>query len=161
VGTDREDDDGGAGPASDATGRPASERDAAVAAALAATAPDRVVEVGVGGRFDVARALAERGVAVTVTDVDPDALAPGGGRPEGVTAVRDDVTDPDPAVYRGGDLVYALRCPPELHGPLAGVAGRVGAAAAFTTLGGDPPAVDAAPERAGPTTLYRVRGRGR
>lgn len=160
VGTHSEDgDDEATDPGGEGSERTARARDAAVAAALAATDPDRAVEVGVGHRVGVARELADRGVAVTATDVDAAAVDAAAAVP-GVRAVADDVTDPDVGTYRGADLVYALRCPPELHGRLAAAARWVGADAAFTTLGGEPPAVDATPERAGPTTLYRVDGRG-
>lgn len=121
----------------------------------------RAVEVGIGERTAVAAALAERGVAVTATDVVDRAV------PDGVGFVRDDVTDPDPGVYRDAALVYALRLPPELHRAFAAVvrtAARGGSesptdgpAAAFTTLGGDPPAVPATPEQLpGGETLYWV-----
>jgi len=109
---------------------------------------DRLVEVGVGRRTDVAAALATAGRTVTATDiVDRD-------EPEGVAFVRDDVTDPDRSVYREADAVYALNCPPELHRPLLAVARDAGAACLFTTLGGEPPAVDATPEALPGETLY-------
>lgn len=115
---------------------------------------DRVVEVGIGDRPDLARALAARGVAVVATDRRPVAV------PSGVRFVRDDVvararrvrTDPGP--YRGADAVYARRLPPELHRPARVVAGAVGATLAFTTLGGDPPTVPTRPVTLGRTTLH-------
>lgn len=103
--------------------------------------PIRVVEVGIGERTAVAAGLAGRGFAVTATDVVRRAV------PDGVEFVRDDLTDPDLATYRDAALVYGLRLPPELHRALAAVARDVGAIAAFTTLGGDSPAVPASPEQ--------------
>jgi uncharacterized UPF0146 family protein len=96
---------------------------------------DRLVEVGVGRRTDVAGALAASGRTVTATDVRERDV------PEGVEFVVDDVTDPDPAVYADVDAVYALNCPPELQRALVAVAEQAGAACLFTTLGGDQPAV--------------------
>jgi hypothetical protein len=96
---------------------------------------DVLVEVGVGARPEVAAALAARGKHVTATDVHARDV------PASVTFVRDDVTDPDPSVYGDADVVYALNCPPELQRPLVDVARRVGADAAFTTLGADPAVV--------------------
>jgi len=96
---------------------------------------DRLVEVGVGERPDTAAALAARGCAVTATDLRERSVPPG------VAFVRDDVTDPDRAVYAGADAVYALNCPPELQAPLRAVAAEVGADCLFTTLGGDPATV--------------------
>ena len=109
-----------------------------------------LVEVGVGRRPGVAAALADRGRTVRATDVR------GRDVPDGVRFVRDDVTDPDPAVYRGADAVYARNCPPELQRPLAEAAGAAGAACLFTALGADPAVVDATPEPLSDRTLHRV-----
>lgn len=125
---------------------------AAVADRLAAF--DRVVEVGIGRRTDVAARLAERGVAVTATDVVARPVPPG------VTFVRDDATDPDPGVYADADAVYALACPPDLQGPVADLARRVDAAFRFTTLGTDPAVVPARPETVPGGTLFRAVWRG-
>jgi len=125
------------------------ERTDALVAALSGF--DRLVEVGVGTRTAVAAALAAAGARVVATDVHDRPV------PEGVRFVRDDVTDPTPAVYEGADAVYALHCPPELHRPARDVARRVDAAFLFTTLGGDPPAVEATPRTLPTTTLYEAR----
>ncbi|WP_135820497.1 UPF0146 family protein [Halostella litorea] len=111
---------------------------------------DRVVEVGVGRRTDVAAALSARGVAVVATDVRERPV------PEGVRFVRDDVTDPDPAVYADAGAVYALNAPPELHRPLRDAAERANADLLFTTLGGDGPAVPVERETLPGETLYRA-----
>ena len=111
---------------------------------------DRVVEVGVGNRPGLARDLAERGVDVTATDIRDRPV------PDGVRFVRDDITDPDPAVYRGVDAVYARHCPPELQRPARAVARSVGAPFLFTTLGGDPAVVDARREPAADGVVYVV-----
>ena len=121
----------------------------------------RLCEVGIGRRPEVAATLASRGCAVTATDVVDRPV------PDGVRFVRDDVVGAanrsvagDAAVddaYRV-DCVYALNSPPELHRPLVAVARRVDAAACFTTLGGDPPAVEATPLALdGGDTLYVAR----
>ncbi|MDS0260712.1 UPF0146 family protein [Haloarcula sp. S1CR25-12] len=110
-----------------------------------------VVEVGVGNRPDVAAGLAARGVDVTATDIRERPV------PEGVSFVRDDVTDPTLSVYEGADIVFARHLPPELQRPVRQVARRVGAACWFTTLGGDPPVVPVEPEQLpGGVTLYRT-----
>lgn len=109
---------------------------------------DAVVEVGVGQRPDVAAGLAKRGVRVTATDIVDRSV------PEEVTFVRDDVTDPDRAVYEGSDVVYALNCPPELQRPVRDVARTVGAEFRFTTLGGDPVVVPARPRTLDSETLF-------
>lgn len=130
---------------------------------------ERLCEVGIGTRHEVAGSLADDGHAVTATDVVER------NPPEPVSFVRDDVvaaadrtsgrsavdrSDPGDALgdhYRA-DCVYALNCPPELHRPLVRVADAVDAACCFTTLGGDPPAVDATPlALPGGDTLYVAR----
>jgi uncharacterized UPF0146 family protein len=112
---------------------------------------DAVVEVGIGRRTDVAAALAESGTTVTATDVVEREI------PAGVRFVRDDVTDPDPGVYRDADAVYALNCPPELHRALVAVADDADAACCFTTLGGDQPAVPVERRTLPGETLYVAR----
>ncbi|MFB6242459.1 MAG: UPF0146 family protein [Halobaculum sp.] len=135
-------------------------RRARVAAVLARYAS--VCEVGIGRRPEVAHRLADRGVAVTATDLRPRAV------PESVRFVRDDLLAAcervsndsgdgggagDPGEPYHADAVYALNCPPELHRPLATVAAAVDADALFTTLGGDQPtvAVERVPLRGGET----------
>ncbi|MFC6904836.1 UPF0146 family protein [Halalkalicoccus tibetensis] len=96
---------------------------------------DELVEVGIGRRTDVARALADRGRRVTATDVHPRET------PDGVLFVLDDVVEPDPAIYDEAGAIYALNLPPELHRPTRDLARRVDADLLFTTLGGDAPEV--------------------
>jgi uncharacterized UPF0146 family protein len=109
---------------------------------------DTLVEVGIGNRHAVAAALADRGCTVTATDVHDRTV------PASVTFVRDDVTDPDPAVYADADAVYALHLPPELHRPTHTVARQADADFLFTTLGGDPPLPPVARETLPGTTLF-------
>ncbi|WP_232833766.1 UPF0146 family protein [Saliphagus sp. LR7] len=117
-------------------------------------ARERVVEVGIGRRTDVANALAERGTAVVATDVHPREV------PEAVEFVIDDVVSPTRSVYEGADLLYALNLPPELHRPARDVARAVGAEFRFTTLGGDGPAIPADQRSVGGETLYAPAERG-
>lgn len=92
-----------------------------------------VVEIGVGSRFEAARALLERfpEAHLVLTDVDPDALE---GAPEAANATVDDVTSPRLPLYRGADLIYARRCPAELQPPIARLAANVGAVVALHAL---------------------------
>lgn len=112
---------------------------------------ERAVEVGIGRRHDVAAALADRGVRVIATDVEPR------GVPDGVRFVLDDVTDPDLAVYADADAIYALNLPPDLHHPTLDVAREVDAELLFTTLGGEQPAIPVERETLPTDTLYRAR----
>ena len=112
---------------------------------------ERVVEIGIGRRTDLARALADRGVSVTATDVHDRAV------PDGVTFVRDDVVDPDPSVYADADAIYARNLPPELHRPALEAARDADADFLFTTLGGDQPAVPVERKPIETGTLYVAR----
>ncbi|MXV64615.1 hypothetical protein GS429_21565 [Natronorubrum sp. JWXQ-INN-674] len=116
---------------------------------------DRVVEVGIGRRTDIAAALAERGVSVTATDVHDREV------PANVDFVRDDIVAPDPSVYADADALYALNLPPELHRPALEVAREVDATFLFTTLGGDQPAVPVERKTLEAETLYVARAMGR
>ncbi|ARS91783.1 hypothetical protein B1756_09900 [Natrarchaeobaculum aegyptiacum] len=111
---------------------------------------DRVLEVGIGRRTDLAAALAADGVSVTGIDVHRREV------PEGVTFVRDDIVDPDRSVYEGCEAIYARNLPPELHRPALEVARAVGADFLFTTLGGDQPAVPVERKTIREGTLYVV-----
>jgi len=112
---------------------------------------ERVVEVGIGRRTDLARALAKQGVSVTATDVYERTV------PDGVAFVRDDVVDPEPVVYADADAIYARNLPPELHRPTLEVARDVDADFVFTTLGGDQPAVPVERKTIETGTVYVAR----
>ena len=72
-----------------------------------ATRYDRVAEIGIGHFPDVALALSRRGLRVFATDVKEFCH-------NGVDVIRDDISEPDISAYRGVQLLYALRPPPEL-----------------------------------------------
>lgn len=112
---------------------------------------DRVLEVGIGHRSDVAQALTERGVDVVATDVYPREV------PAGVTFREDDVVSPELSIYADREAIYALNLPPELHRPTLEVARRVDAAFYFTTLGGDQPALPVERKTVPGDTLYVAR----
>jgi uncharacterized UPF0146 family protein len=92
------------------------------AAILASLPPaPRVVEIGVGGRFDLLATMAKRfpTAHLVAVDVDPHALE---GAPRDVHAHVDDVHDPHRALYRGADLLVARRPPVELQLAIARLA---------------------------------------
>lgn len=64
-------------------------------------------EIGIGHFPDVAFALLERGVKVFVTDIRPFKY-------HGLKVVVDDITNTDISLYKGVNLIYSLRTPPEL-----------------------------------------------
>ncbi|ELY65322.1 UPF0146 family protein [Natronococcus jeotgali] len=112
---------------------------------------DRLVEVGIGRRTELAATLVEAGTAVTATDIGRREV------PDGVGFVVDDVVEPDLAVYEDAEAIYARNLPPELHRPTLEVAERVGADFLFTTLGGDQPAVPVERRTVREGTVYVAR----
>lgn len=92
----------------------------------------KIVEVGVGGRFDLLEALGQAlpEADLWAVDVDPAALE---GAPEGLKARVDDVREPGSA-YRGADLLVARRPPAELQPAIARRAREQGAALAIRAL---------------------------
>jgi uncharacterized UPF0146 family protein len=116
---------------------------------------ERVVEIGIGRRDAVARALAAEDVAVTATDIESHSV------PSGVRFVVDDLTDPTLSVYEGAGALYALNLPPELHRPAADLTDELEADLLFTTLGGDQPVIPVSRETIPGETLYHRRSRSR
>ena len=129
---------------------PVVERLAALADRGADAGP--VVELAVGRRADVASALADRGFDVVATDLHERSVT------ASVTFVRDDLTDPDPAHYRGASLLYARNLPAELQSPAVDLAATVDAPLVFTTLGVEVPIVPVEAESLQRGTLYRATG---
>ncbi|GAB6860464.1 UPF0146 family protein [Haloplanus litoreus] len=116
---------------------------------------DRLVEVGIGRRPEVATALVDAGCAVTATDVFDAPV------PDGVDFVRDDVVARADALDGEGpgdpyrvDAVYGLNLPAELQRSARDVAGAAGADFLFTTLGFEEPTVPVDRESVGRETLY-------
>jgi uncharacterized UPF0146 family protein len=112
----------------------------------------RVVEVAIGERTAIAESIAGRGAVVRATDVVERSV------PEPIEFRIDDLLNPQPALFRSADLLYALRLPPELHDAFAQLAADVDVPAAFTTLGGDPPTVATTPEQVpGGETIHWIQ----
>ena len=65
-----------------------------------------IAEVGIG-KFDrIADMLAEKeNITVIKTDISP----------KDSTVIRDDITDPNPELYRDVDIIYSIRPPSELQ----------------------------------------------
>jgi uncharacterized UPF0146 family protein len=78
----------------------------------------RVVEIGAGANTAVARALADAGLEVRCTDIR--AVPPA----EGIACACDDIFHPALALYRGADLLYAVRPGVEMVPPLIALARR-------------------------------------
>lgn len=87
----------------------------------------KIVEVGVGHRIDVALMvkMSVPGAEVIVTDKDESWVR--SRKTQRVRAVADDVMYPSLPIYEGAGLVYSLHPPLEIVPALEKLAGRVGA----------------------------------
>jgi uncharacterized protein len=74
------------------------------------------VEVGIGKNTTAADMLARAGVLLRCTDVKHLE------HPAHLNFVRDDVFDPDPSLYEGADVIYAIRPAIEMVPPLMAIA---------------------------------------
>ena len=91
----------------------------------------KVVEVGIGNYSKVAEFLAERGLKVITTDIVT--------REPSVEFHIDDVTNPDPDIYQGPELVYSIRPPPEIFDAIISLSKRISADCIIKPLYGDYP----------------------
>ena len=76
--------------------------------------------------------------------------------PDGVTFVRDDLTEPTLSVYEAAALLYARNLPGELQRPAHDLATAVDAPLWFTTLGAEEPVLSVERESLPADTLYRA-----
>ncbi len=111
---------------------------------------ERVLEVGIGARDDLAMRLARADIAVLAVDIEAYDL------PAPIEFIQADIRHLDPASVTLIDAVYARRLPPELHRPVARFAQEVDAILYFTTLGGELPEISVDPIT-GPTETVYVR----
>lgn len=84
---------------------------------------EKIVEVGVGRRDQVLSELKDRISACSFVATDVHEVSV----PEGVEFRLDDVIEPNLEVYKGADVIFSYRAPPELYSPLENVAREVGA----------------------------------
>ncbi|MFB6310386.1 MAG: UPF0146 family protein [Salinirussus sp.] len=111
---------------------------------------NRLVELAVGTRTDLAAILAARGIEIRVTDIRERAV------PSNVEFVRDDLTDPDTTVYADADALYARNLPAELQSPARDLARTIDTPLWFTTLGMEEPVIPVDREVIPGDTLFRV-----
>ena len=113
--------------------------------------PTCALEVGIGERPGLARRLAAAGLEVWALDIQPVSV------PEDVTFVQMDLTAPTIDRFPEVELVYARRLPPELHHSAKRLTVDLDATLAFTTLGGEWPAIHVTPLTIGRNTWYRFQ----
>jgi hypothetical protein len=78
-----------------------------------------VVEIGVGKNLAAAQTIRDAGIPVRCTDIRPVPSA------DGIPVVKDDIFSPDEGLYRGADLLYAIRPGVEMVPPMISLAGRI------------------------------------
>jgi uncharacterized UPF0146 family protein len=93
-----------------------------------------VIELAIGRRAGVAGALTETTLVIATDRIDR-------ATPSGIEFIRDDLTDPEPALYAPAAVMYALNLPEELHRPAFELAETVNTPLALTTLGNESPIV--------------------
>jgi uncharacterized UPF0146 family protein len=79
------------------------------------------VEVGAGRNLVAARVIRDAGIPVRCTDIRPIPVE------GGIPVLEDDIFSPDEELYRGADLIYAIRPGVELVPALIALAERAGA----------------------------------
>jgi uncharacterized UPF0146 family protein len=88
---------------------------------------EKIIEVGVGHRINVAERISEALPHATILVTDKDESWVRSRRPGRIRAVADDVLLPNLNVYRGASLVYSINPPGEIIPALEKLADRVGA----------------------------------
>lgn len=79
----------------------------------------KLVEIGTGNLFKVAKELQNFGfdvLCVDIRDIEP---------PDGIKFIKDDVTSPNLDLYRGSCLIYSIRPPQELFNHILSISERV------------------------------------
>ncbi len=79
------------------------------------------VEAGTGRNLAAARVIRDAGIPVRCTDIRP--VPP----EDGIAVMEDDIFSPDMGLYRGADLIYAIRPGVEMVPALIALAERAGA----------------------------------
>lgn len=116
--------------------------------------PETAVELAIGNRDEFAVTLAAEGVSVVATDIAPCETS------DAIQFVRDDLRDPEMALYEAADVLYARRLPAELQAAAAALAERVACPLYFTTLGFEEPVIPVERIQTEATVWYRATSRG-
>ena len=91
------------------------------------TDAEKIIEVGVGHRIDVAARISEALPHAEIIVTDKDESWVRSRKPGRIRAVADDVLFPNLNLYSGASLMYSLNPPGEIIPALEKVADRVGA----------------------------------
>ncbi|MCX8026419.1 MAG: UPF0146 family protein [Thermodesulfovibrionales bacterium] len=79
-----------------------------------------VVEIGIGRFPHISYLLINRGVSLFATDIYPI-------KHKGIRVIRDDIIKPDVSVYKGVQMLFSFRPPPELVPYMVNLAQRISA----------------------------------
>jgi uncharacterized protein len=80
---------------------------------------ERAIEIGIGRNTDAAKILNKAGVLLRSTDIKDLPV------PLWLTFTIDDVFSPDISLYRGADVIYAIRPAIEMIPPLIALARKI------------------------------------
>ena len=81
----------------------------------------RAIEVGIGRNEDAAKIVSSAGVLLRCTDVKALGIS------DGLPFFLDDIFSPEDSLYKGAEVIYAIRPAPEMIPPLIELARRINA----------------------------------
>ncbi len=87
----------------------------------------KIVEIGIGSFFYLYKRLKNMGLKVLAVDINP----------KSDFIIKDDVFNPNYAIYRGAKLIYSIRPPPEIVPYIVSLAEKIGADVLIKPLYGD------------------------
>ncbi|MDK2790820.1 MAG: uncharacterized protein PWP15_1329 [Methanothermococcus sp.] len=97
----------------------------------------KIIEIGVGFYFEVAKKLKENGANITVVDANEKAIEE--ARNQLLNGVVDDIFNPNMDIYRGSDLIYSIRPPRDLQPFIYDIAKKVSCDLIIKPLHGEQP----------------------
>jgi len=99
----------------------------------------KIVEIGVGILPSVAIHIKKRlsSTTVIIVDIDTTKIREIEQEHPELVAVKDDVFQPEYAIYRGASLIYAIRPPPELIPAISNLSTAVSADVLIRPLSGE------------------------
>ncbi|NJE62171.1 UPF0146 family protein [Thermococcus sp. 21S7] len=95
----------------------------------------KIIELGIGFQFKVALRLKDLGYDVLAVDWNPESVKK--ARDLGINAVRDDLFNPRPELYRSANALYSVRPTPEIVRPILNLGKNLGLPVYILPLAGD------------------------
>lgn len=89
-----------------------------------------VAEIGIGKLPLISYSLINRGISLFATDIYPISF-------KGIKVIRDDITKPDISLYKGVQVLFSIRPPPELAPYMINLADKISADLIIKPLSSD------------------------